>query len=545
MKPQDIAAAVAKQGLAPLYLVTGDKRGARRDSFEVDDYLLDQAVAALKAAVLGIAAGTEDGQGVDAFNYDLLYGDETDASEILARAGETPAFAPHRLVLIKGADRLPAAQTERLLDYVKEPCETTALVFVAGKKLDERRKFTQALYQQALTSAEAAIAADSTNPLAYLQAGTAAMGLGRWEAADAFLARAETLRPIYSLETEGMRERAWINLYQEAAPLVNSGEYEAAAAIFENANTIYDRRPEVMLTLGQIYAQLRRHDAALENLDRAMGIINDPERIAEMDSATVASWREQAASVPELKASVLADAGRFEEAVGLFEELVTQNPSDLRLRRNLAAILIQVGNQERAFQVYDELMQQPGLAAVDYYSIGVGFYQGSDYERAAAAFQQAATKATKDRDALEMWARSLQIDSVFADVPAPAERWIALDPNNQNAYLILAQAVNNLGDDARAAQLVAQIEALTVGVSDLQMQRREGGARVTGSAVNKTLAPGTTVTLGFTFYDAAGNSLGTRAVQVTLGEQGMAETFEVMFDSATPVDGYGYTVMGG
>lgn len=150
MKPQDIAAAVAKQGLAPLYLVTGDKRGPRKDTFEVDDYLLDQAVAALKAAALGGGAGTDDGQGVDAFNYDLLYGDETDASEILARAGETPAFAPHRLVLVKGADKLPAAQTERLLDYVKEPCETTALVFVAGKKLDERRKFTQALYQQAV-----------------------------------------------------------------------------------------------------------------------------------------------------------------------------------------------------------------------------------------------------------------------------------------------------------------------------------------------------------------------------------------------------------
>lgn len=142
MKPQDIATTVAKQGISPLYLVTGDKRGPRKDSFEVDDYLVDQAVAALKAAVLGADA---DG----AFNYDLLYGDETDASEILAKAGETPAFAPHRLVLVKAADKLPAAQGEGLLEYVDEPCETTALVFVAGKKLDERRKFTQALYKQA------------------------------------------------------------------------------------------------------------------------------------------------------------------------------------------------------------------------------------------------------------------------------------------------------------------------------------------------------------------------------------------------------------
>lgn len=403
----------------------------------------------------------------------------------------------------------------------------------------------QSFFQQALMAAESGIAADPTNPLSYLQGGTAAIGLGRYEDADRFLTRAEELRPIYSLETEGMRERAWLNLYQEAAPLVNSAEYEAAAAIFEQANFIYDQRPEIMLTLGQIYAQLREHDKALANLDRAVAVINDPDRRAAMDSATVAEWEEQAATVPEIKASVLADAGRFEEAVGLFEELVRNNPDNLLYRRNLAAILIQTGNQARAFDVYEDLMAQPTLGGQDFYAIGVGFYQGSAYDRAAFAFKGAADRSTKDRDALEMWTRSLQIDSAYADVPAAAQRWIALDPNNPNAYLILAQAVNQLGDEAQATDLVRRIEALTVTVNDLQMQRLEDGARVTGSVVNKTLAPGTSVMLGFTFYDSAGNSIGTQAVSVTLGQPDMAEMFEVMFSGSQAVDGYGYTVMGG
>jgi tetratricopeptide (TPR) repeat protein len=403
----------------------------------------------------------------------------------------------------------------------------------------------QTLYQQALTSAEAAIAADATNPLGYLQAGTAAIGLGEFAKADGFLDRAEELRPIYSLETEGMRERAWINLYQEAAPLVNNGDYEEAAAIFEEANAIYDRRPEVMLTLGQIYAQLREHDKALANLDAAMKIINDPEMASEMDSATVASWKESAADVPLTKAGVLADAGRFEEAVGLFEELVIQNPADIGLKRNLAAILVQTGDTVRAFEVYEDLMVQPSLNSQDFYAIGVGFYQGGAYDRAAAAFKGAADRAKNDRDALEMWSRSLQIDSMYAEVPAAAERWLALDPNNQNAYLIYAQAVNQTGDEAKATSLVRQIEGLTVGVNDLQMVRRPEGARVTGSVVNKTLAPGTEVMLGFTFYDASGASIGTQALSVRLGQQGMAETFDLMFNSSTRVDGYGYSVMGG
>ena len=398
----------------------------------------------------------------------------------------------------------------------------------------------QAFYQEALTNAEAAIAADETNPLGHLQAGKACMGLGRYVEAAAHLDRAEQLRPIYGLETETMRERAWINLYQEAAPLVNTGDYEGAAEIFEKANAIYKKRPEVMITLGQIYAQLREHDKALANLDQAEALINDSELTSEMDSATVAGWRESAADIPLTKASVLADAGRYEEAVGLFEQLVARNPTDITLKRNLAAILIQTGNNTRAFEVYEDLLKQPGLSNQDYYAIGVGFYQASEYERAAAAFKGAADRSPKDRDAIEMWARSLQIDSAYTEVPAAAERWIQLDPNNQNAFLILAQAVNQNGDDERASDLVRQIEALPVTVTDLQMQRRSDGVRVSGSVTNKSRPQGSVVTLNFTFFDVSGNSVGTQSHAVTLGAQGMAETFSLDF-TGNP-DGYGYTL---
>lgn len=149
MRLQEIISSIAKDGAAPLYLITGEKRGVRKDSFEVDDYLVDQAAAAIKAAVLGGIEGADSG-GIEAFNYDLLYGDETDASEIQALAGESPVFAARRLILVKAADKLPAAEGDKLLPYLAEPCETTALVFVAGKKMDERRKFTQALMKRAV-----------------------------------------------------------------------------------------------------------------------------------------------------------------------------------------------------------------------------------------------------------------------------------------------------------------------------------------------------------------------------------------------------------
>ncbi len=409
----------------------------------------------------------------------------------------------------------------------------------AGSAQDDAA--SEAAYTQALTSARAAIAADSTNPLAWRLAGVAAIGAGEYVQADKFLDKAEELRPIYALETEGIREQAWLKLYQEAAPLVNQNEYEKAAAIFENANAIYDQRPEVMITLGQIYAQLGQYDKSIENLDKASALISS-DKTAEMDSATVAQWKEQAADIPITKATVLAQAGRFEDAVGLYRDLVAKDPDNVALSRNLAAILLQMGNKEEAFQVYDRLLSRPDLASGDMYNIGVGFYQGEDYTRAAAAFEKAATKSVKDRDAIEMWTRSLQIDSAYAKVAEPAQRWIALDPYNQNGYLIMAQAVNHEGDGAKASELVSKIESLKVLVNDLQLQDIQDGAQVSGSVMNKALDPGTNVTLHFTFYDDAGNAVGTEDKSVSVGAADSSTSFQLQGTTTGTATGYGYTL---
>src|SRR5829696_7414480 len=115
---------------APLYLIIGE-----------EDLLRDNAVAALKAAVL------EDGADV---NYDLFYGDEASGGDIVTCASEIPVFAERRLVIVKVAEKLSARESEALLGYVKNPVETTTLVFVTHK-LDGRLKFSQALTRAAIS----------------------------------------------------------------------------------------------------------------------------------------------------------------------------------------------------------------------------------------------------------------------------------------------------------------------------------------------------------------------------------------------------------
>lgn len=106
-----------------------------------DDLLRDEALACLKAAVVG-ALG-------DAFNSNLFYGDEAEGAEIVACACESAAFASRRLVVVKGADKLPVKEVEALLPYLERPNDSTTLAF-AAPKLDRRLKFTQTLLKSAV-----------------------------------------------------------------------------------------------------------------------------------------------------------------------------------------------------------------------------------------------------------------------------------------------------------------------------------------------------------------------------------------------------------
>jgi DNA polymerase-3 subunit delta len=116
--------------VAPLYAVLGE-----------EDLLRDMALGALKTALLGEGKGD--------FNCDLFYGDSASGIEIVTCASEVAVFSARRVVVVRAADKLPARECEALLPYLKEPNDTTAMIF-AAPKLDGRLKFTQALTRTAV-----------------------------------------------------------------------------------------------------------------------------------------------------------------------------------------------------------------------------------------------------------------------------------------------------------------------------------------------------------------------------------------------------------
>ena len=114
--------------------------------------LRDQAIETIRAHGVSRSrdAGAGDGRSNgDDFSCDVLYGDETNAQEILARVQEVPFFSTHQVVLLKWADKLPTREGEALIPYFSAPSDSTTMI-VSAAKLDGRLKWVQALKKQAV-----------------------------------------------------------------------------------------------------------------------------------------------------------------------------------------------------------------------------------------------------------------------------------------------------------------------------------------------------------------------------------------------------------
>jgi DNA polymerase III subunit delta len=84
------------------------------------------------------------------FNYTWIDGREATSEAVLNEIQSLPVFSPRRLVVIKNAEAMPAAEANQLVGYLKDPCPTTCLVLVA-EKVDSRRTLFQTLTKSHVT----------------------------------------------------------------------------------------------------------------------------------------------------------------------------------------------------------------------------------------------------------------------------------------------------------------------------------------------------------------------------------------------------------
>lgn len=253
-----------------------------------EDCLRDQAVETIRthdaSRSKDASAGDVRSNGDD-FSCDVLYGDETHAQEILARAQEVPFFSTHQVVLLKWADKLPTREGEALIPYFSAPSDSTTMIVSAGK-LDGRLKWVQALKKQAVVVDCATLKYDNQR-LGWVRQEAARMGI-RLDGEAAGLLKDLASEGLYGVR----RELEKLSLYVSKKETVNAHAVvavqgaEPGASVFDLSGAILQGKVSQALLivektlesgeaplriLGALLWQYRRLWKAKDGLSRGVG----------------------------------------------------------------------------------------------------------------------------------------------------------------------------------------------------------------------------------------------------------------------------------
>ena len=133
MTPEELARDLAEKGLRPAYLLLGE-----------EDLLRDEALAALRHAVLGEAAPD--------FDLDRIDGPRVPADRVRDSLATLPVLAPRRLVVVRDPDpaRSPGLD-EAVASFVGDaPADPGAVLVVSARSLDGRSRLARAFGAPAL-----------------------------------------------------------------------------------------------------------------------------------------------------------------------------------------------------------------------------------------------------------------------------------------------------------------------------------------------------------------------------------------------------------
>ncbi|MFM2117738.1 MAG: polymerase subunit delta [Bacteroidota bacterium] len=104
-----------------------------------DDYFIDQVVDAAENSLLSPSEAS--------FNLTVMYGRESNWSEVLTNCRRYPMFSERQVVIIKEAQYM--RDIEKLEPYFENPLASTVLVIAhKEKKLDNRKKFAKTIKEK-------------------------------------------------------------------------------------------------------------------------------------------------------------------------------------------------------------------------------------------------------------------------------------------------------------------------------------------------------------------------------------------------------------
>lgn len=427
---------------------------------------------------------------------------------------------------------------------------------------------------KALEAAIAGIEASPENPRSWFQAGQAYLGMKDWAGADSAFTRAEQIYPDYAEEIDPLRQNAWIDAYNAGVTALQANNIEEAISTLSVANTLYDKRPEAMVTLGSLYVQQGDLARAETVFQQALSVLRGPER-AKRSEQELATWAEDELTVSMRLANILVEQENYAAAEKVYSDLLVSQPGNAMARANLAVVMSRAGKTEEAAQAYRELLALDDLGESTLFNIGIGLFRAQDFGRAATAFERVIALNPVSHESLYNLGQSLfaqagaletekdgasaarsqeitaELIRLNESLRTTAGSLLELDPTNRNAMMMLAQSQRSLAElgagdaDALRRDALATLEAhaaMPVEVSNITVIPGQGTVQIVGRVTNFKAAPGSPITIRFSAIDREGNELAGEDITINAPAVDESGNFQATLSVTDEAAGWKYVV---
>ena len=299
---------------------------------------------------------------------------------------------------------------------------------------------TQGLDARALERALLGIDSEPENPIHYLLAGLAHTRLAQYGEADAMFTKAQRIYPAYELDIAPEREAAWVELFNAGIATYADGDIEGTIEAWEQAEMMWDLRPDAALNLAIMFDRESRWDDAIGAYQRAIEGLERTIITRVLPQEERQDRQDMRIRSEESLTQLLLFTDRFAEAEPLLRRHLERDPTSIRVRGDLAAALHGSGQDTEAAAIYAGLLVETGLEARDLFNVGIALYRANDYIAAAEAFERLTRLQPNSRDAWFNYTNALFAAESWASLALVGDRLTEVDPLGENAGLIVARA---------------------------------------------------------------------------------------------------------
>ncbi|HEX6091368.1 MAG TPA: tetratricopeptide repeat protein [Gemmatimonadales bacterium] len=300
--------------------------------------------------------------------------------------------------------------------------------------------------------------------------------------ADSAFARALTLAPApeCAADVAGYRRAAWVALVNPGVDYMKAQKADSAMALFSLATRVYRDEPHPYFYMASLAYEAEAMEQALAYFDSALAT---PKNEKTADIHAQAQFN---------KGLVLINLNRGQEAVAPLQSFVAAHPDDVNAKKALlnayqaAGLADSVASMARQIEATGEVIpKQVVVDSASPFNRAVTLFNESKFAEAAVEAEKVVAAEPHNRDAYYLLTQSYYQTKNGPALVKAGERLIALDPMNELALQMLGFGYNLTKASNKAVETRLRLNALPTALSKVTLTPTPTGASLTATATGR------------------------------------------------------------